>query len=91
MGECQHRDFFAHVEVGRLTQDDSPDAPVIEFRLDLTVECTQCKEPFYFKGFPAGYYNPHKPTVSVDGTEARLSIAPLSESNLIRFRRPVDG
>lgn len=90
MGECQHMDFSARVEVGRLTQDDNPDAPVVEYRVDLTVQCAHCQEPFTFKGLPAGY-SPHKPTVNVDGTEARLSIAPLSESNLIWFRRRIDG
>lgn len=61
-----HRGLF---EVACLEDD--------KFHLSLSVLCEDCKEKFVFLGLPAGM-NLLGPTVSFDGTEARLAIAPVN-------------
>ncbi|HKB35360.1 MAG TPA: hypothetical protein VKD72_02835 [Gemmataceae bacterium] len=41
----------------------------------MTIRCEQCGTPFRFIGLPAGL-GLNGAAVSVDGTEARLAIAP---------------
>ncbi len=45
------------------------------FLLGVRVHCQDCGKPFVFLGLPAGV-NLEGAAVSVDGTEARLAIAP---------------
>lgn len=71
MIDCAHEHFHAHVEVNRL--DDTK-----RFAADIHVTCADCGMPFRFLGLPGGLH-PDKPTTSVDGTEARMPIAPVKE------------
>ncbi len=68
MSECEHKEFEASVTVNRLED-------ISGFAADITIVCHECKIPFRFLGLPGGLHPDH-PTVSVDGTEARLPIAP---------------
>jgi hypothetical protein len=68
MSECEHKEFEARVEVNRLED-------VKQFAADVHITCLECKKPFRFLGLPGGLH-PGRPTVSVDGTEARLPILP---------------
>ena len=72
MSACTHEEFNAEVEVNRLED-------IGAFAADVRIRCRQCQRPFQFLGLPGGLA-PDQPTVSVDGTEARLPIAPLTES-----------
>ncbi len=73
---CPHEDFEAHVAVNRLTGTGGGD--ITGYAADVTIRCMHCNTPFRFLGLPGGLA-PDKPTVSVDGTEARLPIAPQGE------------
>lgn len=68
MPTCEHEEFEATVEVNRLED-------VGRFAADVRIKCRQCGKPFQFLGLPGGLA-PDRPTRSVDGTEARLPIAP---------------
>ncbi len=68
MSECEHMNFVASVTVNRLED-------VKGFAADVHVQCADCNKPFVFIGLPGGLA-PNRPTRSVDGTEARLPIAP---------------
>jgi len=74
--ECKHETFQCDCKVGRLHKDGHPEE-ITEWRLDVTVHCTRCFKPFVFIGLPGGYH-PDKPTVSIEGLEARLVLKPLS-------------
>lgn len=68
---CKHETFDCFVTVNRLED-------VGRFMADVTVKCSDCGTPFKFLGLPLGVdYN--SATVSFDGTEARLAIAPQGE------------
>jgi hypothetical protein len=69
--ECKHPDFDATVVVNKL-----PD--VNRYIMDLKLSCKECKEPFIFLGLPFGV-DLTGASVSIDGTEARLAIAPKSQ------------
>ena len=66
--ECKHEDFIANVRVERMED-------IGKFAADVTVKCSQCGQPFKFLGLPGGSLMDGA-AVSVDGTEARLAIAP---------------
>lgn len=68
MPPCDHPDFEAHVAVARLSDSG-------RFNADVRIKCTKCGEPFRFIGLPCGI-DLNGAAVSVDGTEARLAIAP---------------
>lgn len=65
---CNHENFEAAVIVNRLVD-------VGRFAADVHIKCVDCGTPFRFLGLPGGLH-PEKPTVSFDGTEARMPIAP---------------
>lgn len=71
MSECEHNEFEASVTVNRLED-------VKRFVADVHIKCRECGKPFQFLGLPGGLA-PDRPTVSVDGTEARLPIVPEDE------------
>lgn len=73
---CQHLDFDAHVNVTRITKVEG--GPVERYQADVRIHCTACKTPFRFLGLPAGL-DLLGAAVSVDGEEARLSLAPRGE------------
>ncbi len=74
MSECEHKEFDALVTVNRLED-------VKRFAADIHIQCHDCGMQFRFLGLPGGLH-PERPTVSVDGTEARLPIAPLESIDL---------
>ncbi len=75
MSECEHKEFEARVEVNRLED-------VKRFAADVHIQCRECKRPFRFLGLPGGLHLEY-PTISVDGTEARLPIAPQEDAWLV--------
>ena len=68
---CKHEQFFANVDVQRLEDTG-------RFAADIRIKCIQCDTPFRFIGLPAGV-DLNGAAVSIDGTEARLAIAPKGE------------
>lgn len=84
---CEHLNFEARVAVNRLED-------IGRFAADVTIRCRECNLPFQFIGLPCGL-NLEGAAVSVDGTEARLAIAPLGQAQTIlsglkgfRLKRP---
>jgi hypothetical protein len=73
---CEHESFEADVAVNRHTEVD--DGPVIAYSVDLTVRCAVCLAPFCFRG-PAVGVSQMEPMVSLDGTELRAPIHPMSD------------
>lgn len=68
MSECEHKEFEARVEVNRLED-------VKRFVADVSIICRDCRTPFRFVGLPVGI-SIGGASVSIDATEARLTIAP---------------
>lgn len=68
---CSHLNFSASVDVSRLED-------VGRFTADVRIRCDDCGCPMRFIGLPAGV-DLNGAAVSVDGTEARLAIAPKGE------------
>jgi hypothetical protein len=66
--DCTHPAFGAWCAVHRLEDTG-------RFLAELRVVCIRCREPFRFKGIPAGLAWEH-PTASIDGLEANLPIEP---------------
>lgn len=75
MSTCEHRDFWVHADVNRLTDVDG--GPVTGYSMDLHVFCRDCNEPFEFIGPPIGL-DRRGPRVSFDATELRAPIRPRS-------------
>ena len=73
---CVHEDFACLVDVNRLT--DIEDGPVQGYSASIRIECAQCHEPFCFRGVPLGL-SQLAPTQSLDGTELRTPIHPMSD------------
>lgn len=69
-------DFAATVEVHRMQEDEH--APLTGFTADVTIRCAECDEPFRFIGSMPSGLSPREPSASVDRTELRLPIAPIS-------------
>lgn len=69
---CEHNDFESHVVISRLEDCG-------RFAADVTIRCKECNVPFKFLGLPWGV-SLEGAAVSVDGTEARLAIAPQGEA-----------
>jgi hypothetical protein len=65
---CKHEEFAASVAVARL--EDSG-----RFMAEVRVTCRQCGTPFQFLGLAPGL-NMRGATVSIDGLEANIAIAP---------------
>lgn len=73
---CEHPSFEARVDVNRLTK--TADGPVDRWQADVRIRCSGCGLPFRFLGLPTGL-DLLGAAVSVDGEEARLSLAPRGE------------
>lgn len=71
MADCKHENFFVSATVNRLED-------VGRFCADIRITCEDCGTPMRFLGLPAGV-DLNGASVSVDGEEARLSIAPKGE------------
>jgi hypothetical protein len=68
VSDCRHEQFDCECAVNRVED-------IGRFTVDVRVKCVQCGTPFVFLGLPLGMdYN--SATVSFDGTEARMGIAP---------------
>lgn len=65
---CVHMNFAAKVTVARIEDTG-------KFMADVTIKCADCGKPFVFLGLEPGL-NMHGATVSIDGLEARMAIAP---------------
>ena len=70
MSTCQHENFIAKVDVHRLEDSKSEDG--LRCMVDLHVECENCHAPLRF-ACPLGINLAHGATMSLDGTEARLT------------------
>lgn len=66
--DCPHDNFKAHVKVNHITDTG-------KYVADVTITCDRCNLPFQFLGLPPGI-SFKNPTVSLDGLEAQLPIAP---------------
>jgi hypothetical protein len=80
---CEHENFDCMVTVNRLQEKE--DGPVKSFCADITIKCMDCGVPFRFIGLPCGL-DLNGASVSVDGTEARMAIAPKNQ-----VMTPIDG
>ena len=49
---CQHEDFEANVEVGRISAGDG--GPIVSFVADITIMCADCRQSFGFRGLTPG-------------------------------------
>lgn len=67
---CEHNDFQASVTVNSLQG--------VRFVAEIRIQCKDCGTPFVFYGLEAGL-NIDGASVSMDGTEARISIGPQGE------------
>jgi hypothetical protein len=65
---CEHLSFEASVHVLRVT---NASGRIDHFAADVMVLCTQCEARLRFRGLPMGV-SPGYPTMSADGSEARL-------------------
>lgn len=65
---CKHMSFEANTVINRLEDTG-------RFMADITIKCTDCGKPFQFLGLEMGL-KMNGATVSPDGLEARLAIAP---------------
>jgi hypothetical protein len=72
--QCSHPEFFTEAVINRLEDTG-------QFMADITIRCEVCGEKFRFPGLPVGL-DINGASVSVDGCEARLAIAPVSETPL---------
>lgn len=70
---CQHKQFCASVEVGRLSKNEN--GPITGYTADVRIKCAECGLPFRFIGIECGS-SPFAPKVSVDATELRAPIEP---------------
>lgn len=73
---CEHESFEADVAVARMPSVEG--GPIKRYQADVRIKCAQCGLPFRFIGLPAGC-DLNGAAVSIDGTEARLAIAPKGE------------
>ncbi len=83
MKVCAHKDFQAQVSVGRLTEKPPEGVDLDEmdphsFIAEVQVHCTECGEPFGFKGVGNGF-DLDRPTQSMDGLKATLPLRTPSE------------
>lgn len=71
--KCEHMNFQATVNVGRLTDVDG--GPITRYTTDITVHCGDCGLPFRFTGLSFGS-SFAEPRLSADGLELRAPIEP---------------
>jgi len=76
---CDHSDFQAQVNVGRLSNETG--GPIAVYTADVTISCAQCGVPFRFVGLTAGSHYA-EPRVSIDGIEMRAPIEPAEHEVL---------
>lgn len=69
---CDHTNFAGLIDANRVVDAAGR---LIGFQLSLGITCADCQQKFVFIGVPVGL-STDSPTVSVDGTELRIPIAP---------------
>lgn len=69
--KCEHTNFATNVTINRLED-------IGRFAAEITINCEDCGVPMRFIGLPGGL-DLNGATVSLDGTEARLAIAPKGD------------
>lgn len=67
---CEHLDFAASVDVHHLT--DTREGESLRCMVDLHIVCAACQTPMLF-ALPLGVNLAYGATMSLDGTEARLT------------------
>jgi hypothetical protein len=70
--KCEHKHFACNVDVVRL---ENATGKISSFVAEMRITCADCGTPFQFFGLKAGYLT-QTPTMSVDGLQAHLPIAP---------------
>ena len=70
VNNCDHHHFEVEAGIQRLTDDGK----LVEYRAEIRLTCTTCREPFVFKA-PVGLHA-GAPTVSLDGLTLRVPIQP---------------
>lgn len=73
---CEHVNFETAAEIARLT--DVEGGPVVGYTVDIRIRCSDCEEPFCFRGLPMGM-SQLAPTSSFDGTVLTAPIHPVSD------------
>ena len=77
---CQHEDFEANVEVGRISAGDG--GPIVSFVADITIMCADCRQSFGFRGLTPGM-PADEPGVSPDAVVARLPLVSSDELEVL--------
>lgn len=87
IGTCPHTAFDSKVAIARL-EGSGP----TRFMAEVRIRCVDCDEPFQFLGMQPGLHLAGA-SVSLDGEEAQLAIAPTrsTESPFDRMQRLVAG
>lgn len=70
---CQHDRIKTESKLTRLTDENGN---TTEYRLDLSVTCLDCHQPFQFIGLNAGY-SPDEPTVDFQGITLSCPVKPV--------------
>ena len=88
---CTHDNFKANVKTIKIA-DDNDTTKITGYRCEVSIFCVDCGEAFNFVGLPAGYDVNH-PTISIDGLELRVPIAPSGENVKVRqqFLREIEN
>lgn len=68
---CQHLNFNGFANVGRVSRGEGDPEVIVCYTVELKVSCRDCGQKLEFVGLPWGM-SFYKPTVSIDGSEARL-------------------
>lgn len=76
---CQHENFEAEANIGRITGEQNGD--IAAYVCELRVRCVDCGEPFGFRGMSPGL-SWADPTRSPDAQEARLPLLTPSDMAL---------
>jgi hypothetical protein len=81
---CNHPDFEAVVNVGRISIDEDAlnKDEIDHFVADIKVQCAKCKQRFGFRVPDVGLL-PDRPAVSVDALEMRVPLISPSELKLL--------
>lgn len=84
---CEHENFAAFVDVNRITDSTAESATVKGYAADIRVWCGDCAEAFVFIGAPVGV-SPGQPMVSLDGSELRVPLRPVSADDAFGLALP---
>lgn len=74
--KCEHLNFAAMVNVGRLTKTEG--GPATAFTAEVRIKCADCGRQFQFMGLEPGV-DLQGARTSIDAMEAHLAICPQGE------------